>query len=136
MSSVDNAPEIKMDPAEMYREEVFTDRQIGTIRRMTPVTVEGQEDSSRDVIFVGSTQVYTPAGTLPVTFELEVDSLEQAIAGFGDAAEAAVAKTIEELRAMQREAASSIVVPGGGGGGGGMGGAMGGNMGGGNIQIP
>ena len=30
--------DIKMDPATLYREEIYTDRRIGTIRAMVPVT--------------------------------------------------------------------------------------------------
>ena len=33
--------EIKVDPNALYLEEVFTDRRVGTIRRMTPVDGAG-----------------------------------------------------------------------------------------------
>jgi hypothetical protein len=33
----ENMPELKMDPTNLYREEIITDRKIGTIRVMTPV---------------------------------------------------------------------------------------------------
>ena len=38
--------------------------------------------------------------------------LAGAVAGFGEAAKVAVEKTMEELKEMQRQQASSIVVPG------------------------
>jgi hypothetical protein len=36
----------KLDPAALYLEEVFTDRRIGTIRRMTPVKADATTDVS------------------------------------------------------------------------------------------
>ena len=33
--------EIKIDPAALFLEEVFTDRRVGTIRRLTPVDGNG-----------------------------------------------------------------------------------------------
>ncbi len=112
MSQIENTPEINMDAAALTREEVYTDSRVGTIRKMTPVTVEGEPDSSRSVQFVGSTQIMTPGGALPLTFEIEADTLEAAVAGFGDAAKLAIERTMEELKEMQRQQASSIVVPG------------------------
>ena len=31
----------------LYREDSFTDRQVGNIRQMTPVTITGERDDSR-----------------------------------------------------------------------------------------
>ena len=112
MSQMDNSPEITMDATALTREETFTDSRVGTIRKMTPVTLDGETDSSRPVQFVGSTQIMTPGGALPLSFEIETDTLEGAVAGFGDAAKLAVERTMEELKEMQRQQASSIVVPG------------------------
>jgi len=112
MSQMDNTPEISMDASALTREEVYTDSRVGTIRKMIPVTIEGEADNSRSVQFVGSTQIMTPGGALPLTFEIEADTLEAAVAGFADAARLAVERTMEELKEMQRQQASSIVVPG------------------------
>ena len=112
MSTMDNSPEINMDASALTREEVFTDSKVGTIRKMTPVTLDGEVDGSRSTQFVGSTQIMTPGGALPLSFEIETDTLEGAVAGFGDAAQLAVERTMEELKEMQRQQASSIVVPG------------------------
>lgn len=112
MSQMENSPEINMDAGALSREEVFTDSRVGTIRKMTPVTIEGEVDSSRPVQFVGSTQIMTPGGALPLSFEIEADTLEGAVAGFGEAAKLSVEQTMEELKEMQRQQASSIVVPG------------------------
>ena len=120
--------EIKMDANSMYREELFTDNLVGTIRRLTPVTASGEDDSQRPVRYFGSTQIMTPGGALPLNFEIPADSFATAIEGFGQAARAAVERTMEELKELQRQAASQIVVPKAG---------MGpGTLGGGSIQMP
>ena len=31
----------RMDPTSLYREEIITDRKVGTLRMMTPLTLEG-----------------------------------------------------------------------------------------------
>ncbi len=112
MSQMDNIPEIKMDPASFTREEVYTDGRIGSIRKLIPVTLDGEADTSRSVQYIGSTQIMTPGGALPLSFEIESDTLAGAVAGFGEAAKEAVERTMEELKEMQRQQASSIVVPG------------------------
>ncbi|KZY34888.1 MULTISPECIES: hypothetical protein [unclassified Oleiphilus] len=111
----DNAPEISMNPDELYLEEVYTDNKVGTIRRMTPVDANGDADSARPVLFIGSTQMMTPAGPLPLNFELQGSTLGQAAANFGEAANKSLEDTMKELQEMRREQASQIVVPGQGG---------------------
>ena len=129
-------PELKMDPASLYLEEVFTDRRIGTIRRMSPVTRDGGPDATRKVLYVGEAQLLTPMGALPIAFEIDAASLGDAAGKFADGAKVATERAVKELQQMRREAASSIVVPQGGMGGG-MGGLPGGGMpGGGKIQLP
>ena len=112
MSQMETSPEISMDATALSREEVYTDSRVGTIRKMTPVTIDGEVDASRQIQFVGSTQIMTPGGALPLSCEIETETLEGAVAGFGDAAKLAVERTMEELKEMQRQQASSIVVPG------------------------
>jgi hypothetical protein len=53
-----------MDAASLYREELITDRRVGTIRVLTPVTAAGLADSARTILYVGETQVLTPGGRL------------------------------------------------------------------------
>jgi hypothetical protein len=125
--------EPKMDPDSLFLEEVFTDRRVGTIRRLTPVKGDGGIDTTRSISYVGETQVMTSMGALPITFELEAKDLAEAAAKFGPEAKEAIERTVRDLQEMRRQAASSIVVPQGGMGG--MGG-MGGVGGGGKIQIP
>jgi hypothetical protein len=103
--------DIKVDPKALYLEEVFTDRRVGTIRRLTPVTGDGTRDQARPVLYVGETQVLTPAGALPIGFEIGAGSLEEAAQKFGDLAREAIERTVKELQELRRQAASSIVVP-------------------------
>ena len=71
MSLEQETAELKMDPAQLYREEVITDQRVGTIRRLTPVLVDGGDDASRPIQYIGSAQVLTPAGALPLSFPIE-----------------------------------------------------------------
>ena len=117
MENPTGIPEISMEASELRREDVYTDNRVGTIRVLTPVTIEGDIDPAGEVQYLGSTQVMTPAGALPLSFEIPATSLAEAVAGFGDAAQISIEHTMEELRQMQREQASQIVVPGSGMGG-------------------
>ncbi len=108
----DSLPDMTMDANNLFEEKVYTDQKVGSIRILTPVTADGAEDQNRKKQFVGQTQVMTPAGALPLHFELEVDTLDQAIAEFAKGAKASLEKTMEEIKEMRRQQASSIVVPG------------------------
>jgi len=67
-----------MDPATLHLEEVFTDRRVGTIRRLTPVKTDGTRDLARPVLYIGETQVFMQQmGTLPVAFEIPAATLER-----------------------------------------------------------
>ena len=109
-------PDIQLDGAGLYREDIFTDRKAGTIRRLVPVTREGATDPTRAVLFSGQTQLLTPSGVLPLGFEIEASSLEDAINKFPAAVKEALEQAIEEAREFRRESASRIVVPDVGGG--------------------
>ena len=106
--------DIKVDSSALYLEEVFTDRRVGTIRRMTPVKKDGERDQARAVLYVGETQVLTPAGALPIGFEIGAGSLEEAADKFGQLAKEAIERTVKELQELRRQAASQIVIPQGG----------------------
>jgi hypothetical protein len=116
MNSANEGRQAAMDSAQIYREEIFTDRKVGTIRKMSPVTADGGVDTTRPVIFIGQAQVMTPMGAVPISFELDAATLDVAVEKFGAAAEQAVAQTMRELQEMRREQASSLVIPDAGGG--------------------
>jgi hypothetical protein len=128
-------PEINMDIASLYREEVFTDRKVGMLRVLHPVKADGSDDGSRETIYSGEAQLMSTIGALPVAFDIPAKNLEEALAGYKEAARQAVEQTVEELQELRRQAASSLVIPQTGGGLGGTPG-MGGLGGGGKIQMP
>ena len=116
MAAQNDLPEIQLDPKALYREDVFTDRRAGSIRRLTPVTIAGEVDASRPVLFSGQTQLLTPAGVLPLGFEIEAKTLAEALQKFPEGVKVALEQAIDEARELRREAASRIVVPEVGGG--------------------
>ena len=126
----DRGSEAKMDADNLYREEIVTDRKVGTLRMMTPIKNDGTVDAARATLFIGEAQIMTQAGPLPINFEIEGKNLAEAVAHFGDAAKEGIERTVRELQELRRQQSSSIVVPGAGGMGG-----MGG-MGGGKLQLP
>lgn len=103
--------QMKLDADNLYREDTYTDRQMGTLHVLTPVTSKGETDANRATIFMGATQLMTPYGAMPLNFEIEADSLEQALEKFGETAKQALDRTIEEAKQYQRDQASSIVIP-------------------------
>jgi hypothetical protein len=122
---------LTMDAASVFREDVYTDRKVGTIRCLTPVKSDGTPDSGRKASYIGEAQILTPMGAIPVTFEIAADGLDDAIKKYEAAAKEGVERTVKEIQEYRRQQASSIVIPQGGAGGlPGMGG------GGGKIQIP
>jgi hypothetical protein len=111
MAGPSNAPEPRMDANDLYREDIYSDRKVGTIRVMTPVRADGSPDPSRQPSYVGQAQIMTPGGVLPLSFEIEATNLAEACAGFADGAKVAFEETLKELQEMRRQQASSIVVP-------------------------
>ena len=121
-----------MDPAALYREEIYTDRKVGTLRVLNPVKPDGSADAARKTVYAGEAQILTNAGPLPISFEIDAASLDEAAQNFAGAAKEAIERTMRELQELRRQAASSIVVPQGGMGGLGPGGMPCG----GKIQLP
>jgi len=109
-------PDIQLDSTGLYREDIFTDRKAGTIRRLIPVLIDGSTDPKRAVLYSGQTQLLTPNGVLPLGFEIEAATLEEAVTKFPAAVKSALEQAIEEAREFRRESASRIVVPDVGGG--------------------
>lgn len=124
MSQDPNLPDIRLDPNGLYREETYTDLRAGSMRRMVPVTAEGKDDPTRPVLFEGHASLMTQGGALPLQFHIDAASLAEALQKFPETAQQALIHTLEELRRLQREQQSSIVVPGAGGFGGGKGGGL------------
>ena len=112
-----SSPKSSSTSTQLYREEIFTDRKAGRCVAWCPVLADGSTMPRARCCTPGQTQLLTPAGVLPLAFELEASSLEDACNKFPDAVKVAIEQAIEEAREMRREAASRIVVPEGGMGG-------------------
>jgi len=119
-----------MDPTSLYREEIYTDRAVGMLRVLHPVTTAGAPDAARSTVFTGEAQLMTNVGPLPISFDIPGATLAEAVANYADAAKAGVAHAMREIAEMRRQASSSLVIP--------QGGALppGGPFGGGKIQMP
>lgn len=113
-SSQNLTDQLKVDRQNLYREENFSDLQMATIKRLTPVTTDGSPDQTRPIMFIGLTQLMTQAGVLPVQTPIEASTLEEAMDKFPQAINNAVEKMVEEAKELQRQQASRIVVPGAG----------------------
>ena len=131
--------EPKMDPNALYREEVFTDHQTGTIRRLSPVKADGAADPVRKTIYIGEAQLLTSAGALPLSFEIEAQSLGEAAQKYSEGVKQAYEDALAEFQELRRRASSGLVIPGAGAagleglGGGGLG--SGGLPGGGKLKL-
>ncbi|MDD3663524.1 MAG: hypothetical protein RBS84_04960 [Kiritimatiellia bacterium] len=105
--------DIQMDATNLYREETYTDLKTGSLRKMVPVTVDGEVDLAREAIYTAVAQVMTPGGVLPLSGEIRgAKNMTEAMAGFPAAIKQAIADLREEMETMQRERASQIIVPG------------------------
>jgi hypothetical protein len=106
-----------VDKANLYREESLTDLKIASIQRMIPIHMDGSEDTEREPIFIGRTQLSTPQGPIPIQAKLEAKTLEQAMDLFPKAMEAETQKVVDSFKRMQeaqkkKPDASRIIVPG------------------------
>jgi len=105
--------DIKINPDNLYKEESFTDMTFATIRRLTPVKMDGSVDESRDAVFTGMTQLMSPNGPIPVQCLIEgAKNLSEAAANLPEAIEKTVQAMIAEAEEMRRQDASKIIVPG------------------------
>ena len=121
-----------MDAASLYREEIYTDRKVGTLRVLQPVKSDGTPDPKRRTVYQGEAQLMTNMGPLPISFDIEAKDLAEAVANYAEATKSGVERAMRELQEMRRQASSSIVIPQAGAAGlppGGLGG-------GGKIQLP
>lgn len=103
--------DLKVDTANLYREETYSDLRVATIRQLVPVKPDGSPDPSREPLFFGQAHMMTQAGPIPVETPLEAKTLQEALQKYPEAIREAVADVVEQVRELQRQAASRIVVP-------------------------
>lgn len=104
-----------IDKRNLYREEGFTDLKVASIRRLVPVKADGSDDPGRTPIYIGSTQLISELGPLPIQAELPANSFEEAQDVFPQAMQRAMRETLERLKEMQAQERaqkdSRIIVP-------------------------
>ena len=102
---------LQVDRNNLYREETVTDLKVATLKRLVPITVDGEPDLGRPVRFLGQTQIMSQMGPLPVQCQIDATTLDEAIEKFPAAIKTAVDEMLEEARELQRQEMSRIVVP-------------------------
>ncbi|MBU0972744.1 MAG: cytoplasmic protein [Proteobacteria bacterium] len=106
----------QVDKTNLYREEVITDLKIASIRQMIPVNIDGSCDTTRQIIFIGNTQLGTPQGPIPLQAKLEAATLEGAMDLFPQVMEQETQKVIENFKRMEeqqkKQKKSSLIIPG------------------------
>lgn len=111
-----NNIDFTVDQTNLYREENITDMKVAAIRKMTPITPSGEVDESRTPMFVGTTQLMTPEGPLPIQAMLEANNLQEAFEVFPRSMEAAMQRMVEQIQQAQQDQKqkddSRIIVPG------------------------
>jgi hypothetical protein len=108
-----------VDKSNLYREESITDLKAAVIRRLVPVRPDGSEDAGRTPFFVGTTQLMTPEGPLPIQARLMANTLAEAFEEFPGAMQQALQEVIAQIQEMRQQQASKkrteqsrIIVPG------------------------
>ncbi len=104
--------ELRVETENLYREELYTDLRVATIRRLVPVRPDGAPDDSRETLYSGQTTLMSQAGPIPVECPIEAKTLSEAAQKFPEAVKEAVDRLMEEAREIRRREASRIVVPG------------------------
>ena len=107
----EKAPEIRIDQDNLYHEETFTDLKVGWIRRLSPVTPDGNRDKSREPLFIGQTQLATPQGPIPIQCQIPAKTLPEAIKKFPEVMELTIKNMIERAKEVQEQATSRIIKP-------------------------
>lgn len=104
---------ITINPDNLYKEESFSDLTYVTIRRLSPVKIDGSTDANRETIFTGMAQLMSPNGPIPVHCIIEgAKSLEEAVAKLPESIEKTVQAMIAEAKEMDRQEASKLIIPG------------------------
>ena len=96
----------------LYLEESFSDLDMASIRRLTPVKPNGLKDKSRRQIFVGHLNIMTPQGPIPIQSPIDARNLKEAMEMYPEAMKIALKKMQEEVEKIKDKQESRIIVPG------------------------
>jgi hypothetical protein len=111
MADQQSLENIKIDGTNLWKEENITDLQVGSIRVLTPIKLDGSEDEGRAATYSATTNIMTPGGALPISGEIEATNLEEAVEKFPEAINAAIQQLQDDMVKMQQEQANRIVTP-------------------------
>jgi len=106
-----NDVDLSVNEDNLYQEEFFTDFDMASIRRLTPVKPNGIRDKSRNLVFVGNLNLMTPQGPLPIQAAIEAKHLKEAIEKYPDAMKDALREMQEKVKKLQQEKESKIIIP-------------------------
>jgi len=99
MSSATDGRQASMDATQIYREETFTDRRVGTIRRLTPVTADGATGRRAPRDFRGASPGHDSYGApVPISFELDSPDSGRSDRKIRRCGRASGAQTMRELQ--------------------------------------
>src|SRR6476620_8080396 len=87
-------PDAAMDATSLYREEIYTDRKIGTLRVLLPVKSDGTPDSKRPTVYQGEAQLMTNVGPLRLSFNIDATTLADAVPKDAEATKAGVERAM------------------------------------------
>jgi hypothetical protein len=113
-----NDIDFTVDRNNLYREVMYTDLKVASIKKLVPINQDGSDDKSRPTVFIGETQLMTPGGPLPIHSHLDADTFEKAMDNFPLAMERSFREMVATLQRMQQEqekeerGSSRIIVPG------------------------
>jgi hypothetical protein len=107
--NVSESFDFTLDRSNLFIEETFTDLQVGTLKRFTPVLPDGSVDKGRKVLFLGQTSIQTPHGPLPIQNIIAAKDLAQAFKRFPEAMEEAMQQLIEEAKKARQEKDAPII---------------------------
>jgi len=107
-----NALDLSVNKDNLYLEESFSDLDMASIRRLTPVKPNGLKDKSRKQIFVGHLNLMTPQGPIPIQTPIDARNLNEAMEMYPDAMKIALKRMKEEVEKLKEKQESRIIVPG------------------------
>jgi len=107
-----NTLDLSVKQDSLYLEESFSDLDMGSIRRLTPVKPNGLKDKSRKQIFVGHLNIMTPQGPIPIQAPIDAGNLKEAMEMYPGVMKIALKKMKEHVEKFNKEQESRIIVPG------------------------
>jgi len=106
-----NSLDLTVNEKNLYMEESFTDLDMMSIRRLTPVKPNGVKDKHRKPVFIGHLNLMTPKGPLPIQSRIEAASLKEAMKLYPQTMKTVLAKMQKEVEQVRQQQNSRIIVP-------------------------